>query len=201
MNQHVIAWLGAYHDGELKGARLWQVEAHLQSCESCRAELDRLRALGHLLQASPPPEGLTPAERFEAQVRLRLPPRPARTTWQSALETGWQLAPLGLFVAWGFVQAVFLVSGAVLVALRAGLGGPLAAQWLPSTQELWLAQIFRSSTHGLEVGPVVQFPGDAWLLGLLGWSFALEMGLLVVIGLLYWSWLASWWVRQQHRPA
>ena len=198
MNQHVIGWLGAYHDGELEESRLRQVEAHLQSCEACRAELSRLRALAHLLQASPLPGELTPPERFVSQVRMRLQPRSKRPAWQSVLEMGWRLAPLGLFGAWVFVQAVFIVSGVVLVALSAGLESSLAVQWLPSAQDLWAAKILTLPIPGLEVGTVLQYLGDDWLSG---WSFALETGLLVVIGLLYWSWLASWWVRQQHRRA
>jgi len=33
----------------------------------------------------------------------------------------------------------------------------------------------------------------------LGWGITLNLVSLVVIGLLYWSWLASWWARRQHR--
>ena len=162
MNRHVTAWLGAYHDGELKGPRLRPVETHLAHCEPCRAELDRLRALAHLLQASPPAGELTPPERFVVRVRLRLPPRPARTAWM-----GW--------------------------------GGNAAAQWLPSTQDLWLAPFLSSlPIPGLEVGTVLQLLGDGWLSS---WSFVLQTVLLVVIGLLYWSWLASWWVCREHRQA
>ena len=100
-----------------------QVEAHLARCATCRAELEELRALAALLQESPAAESLTPPERFVAQVGLRLPRRPERPAWQRALETGWQLAPLGLLGAWAFVQAVFVVSSVVLGALRMGLGG------------------------------------------------------------------------------
>ncbi len=201
MNQHVREWLEAYHDGELEESRRQQIETHLQSCEGCRAELNRLQALAHLLQASPLPEGLTPPERFVSQVRLQLQPRPAQPAWQSILEVGWRLVPLGLLGAWGFAQAVFLVSGAVLVALEAGLGGNLATQWLPSAQDLWAIQVLTLPISGLEtetIATVLQFLGDSWLPM---WGLALEMGLLVVIGLLYWSWLASWWVRQQHQRA
>jgi len=201
MNQHVIGWLGAYHDGELEGSRRQQVEAHLQSCEGCRAELNRLRALAHLLQASPLLAELTPPERFVSQVRLQLQPRPAQPAWRSVLEIGWRLTPLGLLGAWGFVQAVFIVSAAVLVAFGTGLDGNWAVQWLPSAQDLWAAQILTLPLPGLEVGTIgaiFQFLGDAWLPV---WSFALETSLLIVTGLLYWSWLASWWVRQQHRRA
>jgi len=50
MNEHVTEWIGAYHDGELRGARLLQVESHLLDCAACQAELDALSALSTLLQ-------------------------------------------------------------------------------------------------------------------------------------------------------
>ena len=123
MTEHVTAWLGAYDDGELQGRRLRHVEAHLAQCETCRAELESLRALAGLLQESPAAEGLAPPERFVAQVGLRLPRRPERPAWQRGLEIGWRLVPLGLFGAWAFLQAVFVVAGLVLLALRLGAGG------------------------------------------------------------------------------
>jgi hypothetical protein len=35
--------------------------------------------------------------------------------------------------------------------------------------------------------------------GPLGWAVTLNLVFLVVIALLYWSWLASWWVYGQRR--
>jgi hypothetical protein len=198
MTEHVTAWLGAYHDGELRGRRLRQVEAHLAHCATCRADLVRLRALAALLQESPAAGGLTPPERFVAQVGLRLPRRPERPAWQRVLETGWQLVPLGLLGAWAFVQAVFVVAGVVLVALRMGLGGDVTAGLLPASQPgLWLTEVFSLSGAGLnDVGRMMlQLLSNG---GPLGWGVTLNLVLLVVIGLLYWSWLASWWARRQH---
>jgi hypothetical protein len=202
MTEHVTAWLGAYHDGELWGLRLQQVEAHLAQCATCRADLKRLQALAALLQESPVAENLTPPERFVAQVGLRLPRRPeqpAAAAWQRALEIGWQLAPLGLLGAWVFVQAVFTMAGAVLVALRMGLGGDMVAGLLPASQQgPSLSEIFSLSGASLgDVGRIVlQLLGSG---GPLGWGITLNLVSLVVIGLLYWSWLASWWARRQHR--
>jgi len=199
MTEHVTTWLGAYHDGELRGLRLRQVEAHLAQCATCRADLERLRALAALLQESPAAENLTPPERFVAQVGLRLPRRPERPAWQRALEIGWQLAPLGLLGAWVFVQAVFTMAGAVLIALRMGLGGDVVAGLLPASQQgPSLSEIF--SLSGASLGDVGQIVLQ--LLSIrapLGWGFTLNLVSLVVIGLLYWSWLASWWARRQHR--
>jgi hypothetical protein len=199
MTEHVTAWLGAYHDGELRGRRLRQVEAHLAHCATCRADLESLRALAALLQESPAAETLTPPERFVAQVGLQLPRRPEQPAWQRALETGWRLVPLGLLGAYAFVQAVFVVAGVVLAALRMGLGGDVAAGLLPASQQgLWLTGISSLSGAGLnDVGRMVRQLLRSG--GPLGWGVTLNLALLVVIGLLYWSWLASWWARRQHR--
>ena len=198
MTEHVTIWLGAYHDGELRGLRLRQVETHLAHCVTCRAELESLQALGTLLQESPAAEGLTPPERFVAQVGLRLPHRPERPVWQRALEIGWQLTPLGLLGAWVFVQVVLFVSGVVLGALQLGLGGDVATWLLPISQQgPSLSEIFSLSGASLgDVGPMMlQLLSSG---GPLGWGVTLNLVSLVVIGLLYWSWLASWWARRQH---
>ena len=78
MNGHVTPWLATYHDGELKGRRLRQVEAHLAECATCRAELNELQCLSALLHESPVAEDLLPPERFVAQVGLRLERRPTK---------------------------------------------------------------------------------------------------------------------------
>ena len=199
MIEHVTAWLAAYHDGELKGRRLRQVEDHLAQCATCRAELEKLQALTALLQESPAPRDLTPPDRFAAQVRLRLPRRPTRPAWQRGLEIGWQLMPLGLLGAWAFIEAMFFVAEIVLTALRLGVGGNTVAALLPPAGESWLAQIARLSGTGSaglnDVGQAVLHLLSGG--GPLGWGAVLHLVSFIVIGLLYWSWLASWWARRQ----
>lgn len=198
MNEHVIPWLNAYYDGELHGRRLQQVEAHLEHCTACRAELEELQALTTLLQENPVPEVALPPERFVAQVGLRLPRRPIQPAWKRALETGWRLVPAGLLGTWAFVQAVIIVSGVALRALQMGLGGDLAAELLPASQQgLSLAELSTLSGASLsQVGQVALQLLDSG--GPLGWVATLNLVSLAVIGLLYWSWLASWWARRQH---
>jgi hypothetical protein len=199
MNKHVTDLLGAYHDGELTGLRLQEVEAHLAQCETCQAELNELRALTALLQESPAPEAITPPERFVAQVGLRLPRRPEQPASRRALELGWRLVPAGLLGAGAFVQTAFILAGIVQWALRIGLGGEVTAQLFPSSQGgPWLSQLASLSGASLSevASTMLQLLSGG---GPLGWGVTLYVISLVVIGLLFWSWLASWWVRYGRR--
>jgi len=198
MTEHVTAWLEAYHDGELHGRRLRKVEAHLECCAACRLELERLRGLAVLLQSAPAAEGLASPDRFVYQVGLRLPRRPAQPVWQRALNVGWRLAPVGLLGAWAFVQTVLVVAGVLGTAVQVGLGGDIAAGLLSVSQgasgESELGNLSGTGLSNL-------LPAALGVLrtgGPLGWGTTLAVALLILIGVLYWSWLASWWVRRRH---
>jgi anti-sigma factor RsiW len=63
MNAHLDLELSAYLDGELAGEELACVEAHLASCQECRAKLEDLRALvgrARALDDRPPARDLWP---------------------------------------------------------------------------------------------------------------------------------------------
>jgi len=201
MTDHVTTWLEAYHDGELRGRRLRQVETHLARCETCRQELRRLEGLTALLRSAPAPVGLMSADRFVYAMGLRLPRRPERPAWQRALKVGWQLTPLGLLGAWVFAKTALVVTWMLVVARRLGLGGDLIASLLPASHGVpWLGELLSLSGAGLsDVVPT------AWRIlssgGPLGWGVTLTLVALAVIGLLYWSWLASWWVGRQRLNA
>ena len=111
---------------------------------------------------------------------------------------GWRLTPVGLLGAWAFIQAVFIVVGVVLVTLRMGLGGDVAAWLLPAShQEPWLTGVL--SLSGANLGNIAQMM-ELWRdVELLGWGVTLNLVPPVIIGLLYGSWLASWWARQHHK--
>jgi len=190
MNEHVSAWLEAYHDGELQGRRWQQVKSHLAECAACRAELDTLRTLSAWLQSGPAAENLTPPERFVAQVGLRLPRHQDQPVWWQAAHIGWRLAPVGLFGVWAILQAVFIVAQVVLLALR--WGGEPALQ-----NAAWLNHLGAGLNDLAPVG-LADLDG-VFPLGALAGS-VLYLGLMALIGVLYWSWLASWWVRQHPRP-
>jgi hypothetical protein len=201
MNDHVTDWLPAYHDGELHGRRLKLVQFHLEDCEICRTELEKLQSLGALLQASPPTADLTPPDRFAAQVVMRMPRRPKQPAWQKALRTGWQLTPLSLIGIGAFLHTAFIISGVVLAALQWSLGGDLLPSLFPPVQgPSGLEILLGLADPGLEdLGNIVRYVlGDG---GWRSWELLLRFGLPLGIGLLYCSWLASWWIQQQgHQP-
>ena len=78
MTKHVTEWLGPYHDGELHGARLRQVEQHLSECTECKNELEEMKGLSALLHEAPPAAHFLPTERFVSQSQSQTA-SPART--------------------------------------------------------------------------------------------------------------------------
>ena len=197
MNDHVIQWLEAYHDNELKDHRTRQVELHLEECETCRNELKEIQALSSFLVEWPNPSPLTPPETFVTQVGLQLPRKPRQTNWQRAYQTVWRLTPFGILAVWTFLQAAILVTGLITVAMRIVPGGDQIASLLPSQPDVSITNALSSSElNPLEIGRLsLEFMGAG---SPLGWFPTLSMGLTIIVGLLYLSWLASWWVQQSN---
>jgi len=190
MNGHIDAWLTAYYDGELSGRRLREVEAHLAECESCQTHLDELAGLSALLMDAPAPTDLTPPDRFVAQVQLQLPRQPVEPGCRRRVgDLSWNLAPLGLFAVWAFIQAVSIVSEAVEVALSRGWGGEALVRVMAAsvTAPDWVAQIGNANwlTFQVLAGTPLEglLPLQLWITGLMG----------ILAGV----WLALWLLRQR----
>ena len=198
MIEHVTPWLSPYHDGELQGRRLRQVEEHLEHCAACRTELEQLQKLSALLQESPVAVACTSPDRFVAQVGLRMERRQEKPAWQKVLETGWRLTPASLVGAWAFVQTVFIVTGIALIALQVGIDVDVLGLEIPQG-ETWLSAGLSSvlGLMGAELGDTART--ILHLLGTLSWAIVLYLAALVVIGMLYWGWLASLWARRRHQ--
>jgi anti-sigma factor RsiW len=100
-NRHPRAELSAYLDGELIPLRIEAMQAHLASCQSCRAELEALRELKAGLAtlpevAAPRSFALTP----EMAARpLGEKERPAAPVRARALANGMRLAGAGMTLA------------------------------------------------------------------------------------------------------
>lgn len=196
MNGHVTEWLGAYLDGELSAARRQKVQAHLNACAACQAELESLRRVSALLQSAPMPE-FTPADAFASRLAQRLPRQ--RTDEKPAGRPSllWYLVPALILAAWFFYQTTLAVSGlANLLDEMSGLGiqpvteghslwfsalTGLLGVWLGSLPQAVLAFVDRLSLFAADV------------LGRLFWQ--------ALIGLVYLAWLAIWWSRQAPRQA
>ncbi|MBN1318391.1 MAG: zf-HC2 domain-containing protein [Anaerolineales bacterium] len=196
MSDHVTEWLPAYHDDELSERQKSLVRSHLDECAECRQALEQLQNLSSLLQSSPPAENLMPPDQFVAQIGLRLERRPEKSAWNRTLKLGWQLVPAGLLGAWTFIQIVFALSGATLIAFQLGFGGDLLVE---------ITRMLPGMVHGNLSGFGQWLPGDlGWAvmnlmnhISPLVWIALINLTLSTMLGLLYWSWLASWLVSQR----
>jgi hypothetical protein len=123
-NRHPRAELSAYLDGELIPLRIEAMQAHLASCQSCRAELEALRELKTGLAtlpeiAVPRSFALTP----EMAVRpLREKERPVVPVRARALANGMRLAGAGMTLALVLVLVLDFTGGGTK-----GGGTPTAA--------------------------------------------------------------------------
>jgi anti-sigma factor RsiW len=188
MNDHATQWIPAYHDGELSGSRREWVEAHLESCESCRKELEQLTRLSSLLIQAPVPAHSS-AERFAASVKLRLPQASVHQKRNRALKLAWQLAPFAVVGGWALFQAAVITTG---LGITFGLDRMLqtavpAIEWSPglSAGELFsgsLPVIDRSILAGIE--PYVEL-------------FAVGLLATFLAGILLAGWFAGWWSYQR----
>lgn len=202
MPEHVTQWLGAYHDGELHGARLRQVEDHLAECAHCQAELEGMRSLSTLLKETAPEADFLSSERFAANLALRLPRQPETPQPRSkALEIGWWLVPLGTLGMWLFIQVTFSLRSAILFVADAGLlGSNLAWMQGNSPQMGWFAAA--TNLFGNQVGLAGQVALSA--LNDAHWFITQAVGSLlpqVLLAVLYLGWLAAWWMGQQSRTS
>lgn len=194
MSNHMTEWLNAYLDGELRGRKLHQVEAHLAECPQCLAELESLQDVSSLLHEVPAPEFTSP-ERFAAQVNLLLPHIQPQTTKRNAQEVGWWMIPVSLLMLWVIIGTSQLVGEVVLTAGRLGMlnGAPAWLVGAFSDEAVWsgrLGDFGLLSGNGLVWAEVTELFTRNTLPQLV-WQAA--------IGLLYLSWVVIWWARQRRR--
>jgi anti-sigma factor RsiW len=198
MHEEYHPLLNAYLDGELHGNRLRQMQSHLAACADCQNELKELRRISDLLRGAPAPE-FRPVERFVANLTLNLPRRTQTNRPTKPGSLLWWLVPAGLLGAWFFVRTAFALTDVVSMAGAAGLLGQVNA-WLSGggQQSTWFAAAnLLSGGHMTGLGQST--------LGLLNtlnvFGRNLFEGFLwqVAIVMLYWGWLAAWWLRRRSR--
>jgi anti-sigma-K factor RskA len=99
--------LSAYALGALEGEELRALESHLQTCDSCQAELAEYRAISHgLLTALPPrPPSAALRKRLQSQLPSAQKKAGPRFAWSfGKLALGGALALLLLMNAFSFLQ-------------------------------------------------------------------------------------------------
>jgi hypothetical protein len=194
MPKHVKEWLGAYADGELHGSQLQQVAEHLAECETCQMELESLDRLSGLLQVAPVPE-FVPAERFAAQVGLRLPLPKTTSPEKKIFEIGWWMIPVGLLAVWVFISVAFLMGDILTAVNNFGLltSAPDWTGFVEFNEAGWsgrLGQFGVLSGNALELVTSMER---------LARTSMPQMILQVSVALLYLSWIAIWWARRRRQ--
>jgi hypothetical protein len=189
--------LGAYLDGELYGAALQAMQAHLETCRECREELDALRRLSEALRSASLPEGLPPADRFADQLIQQLPPRVAVRPAFPVSRAGW-LVPVGLLAVLVFSQATGVLSTLASLASASGQLGDIGA-WFGAGpgQTLWFSALQTILQNALDLKAIanLQVANDAvlglqqWLINPLLWQS--------IVALAYLAGLAAWWFSRQ----
>jgi anti-sigma factor RsiW len=126
-------------DGELDAANALAIEAHVQTCPGCGAELERLRALGRLVRAPgvayPAPAGL--AGRVEASLAEE---RPSRVR-------------LGRLAPWGLSGAFAAIAASLALVMIApgsevrGIEDEVIAGHIRSLQVSHLTDVATSDRH------------------------------------------------------
>jgi len=194
MVEHLHEWLNAYLDNELSEWRRERVEKHLAGCPACRAELEALQNLSQIIQQVPLPQELPSAERFTAQMMLRLPRQQTQPAQRSLREMGWWLVPATLLVAWAFVRAVLWLSTGISTAGLAGLLDQNTAWLMPNPQETGL---LTSTFQWLGVMPGGTTQQIASFGESFGWNLLTQLLLNGGVALLYLGWLVVWWLHHQ----
>lgn len=197
MHEHVTEWLGAYLDGELHKGRQNEIEEHLAKCALCRSELDALSRLSAELHAFTPLHPSISSERFTAQVVLQLPRQVDRTLPKAFHSVVWWSIPGFLLLAWAFLQTAGLIAIIVTMSVNAGLFGDVSL-WLFPPEHHWnlLSTLLGFLGGGLSENEraflLLAHDAEMIIEHILG-PFILQ----VVLGLMFWGWLAGWWA--QHR--
>lgn len=200
MCENMHPHLNAYLDGELQGSRLHELEAHLESCVSCRDELEQLRRVSNLLQAAPAPD-VTQPTKFASQVVLQLPRREFKKIERRGPALIWWLVPVILLGAWYLTQAAIAMDGAVTLFARSNL----LQEVVPGVEIVPEHSIWFNSAIDL-YGNQLGDPGKATLTLMdaaskFNTDLAIQLFWQIALAMLYWAWLATSFLRfRGHLP-
>jgi len=200
MTDHVTEWLGVYLDDELHGLRLRQVETHLSGCAACRTELESLRKLSALLQ-EPLPQGVASTEKFVSNLTLRLPRRPEQDFSRKVLQVGWWLIPVGVLSVWICLQIAARLAFMASAVENAGLLGNIAAWLLPVSQQAeWFTATMNLFGNQLSGNKLIALE-TLNQVDLFIHNTTPQLIWQIALGLIYWAWIFSGWVRFRKKNA
>lgn len=194
MHEELHPFLNAYMDGELRGARLEKMQAHLESCGICSHELEDLRRVSAALHGAPEPS-FRPVEQFTADLALTLPQRISKERSSRVDLLIWWLIPAGLLFDWLLVNIVIFIKDAFFMAGASGLMGQTAsASPTSGSQPLWFALLNLLTGGQIAVNSAINQLNElgGFTAGFLN-GFMWQLG----IGLVYMGWLAFWWFRRR----
>jgi len=157
--------LSPYYDGRAPAAQAREVEAHLQECQGCSAEMDALRFASLILASLPAarlPEDLAP------QVVARASAPRWKERWEAALDF---IVPRQAFLISVFSRAVAVIALLLLAASVRGRGpsdlviswpgrvaGAAGAGMARLTAGLAEAQVFLDAAAGTLPSPPASAP-------------------------------------------
>ncbi len=136
MQEHVEHLLDQYYDHELNARQRLQVQAHLEQCASCRAQLACIERLSQVMADYSLPATLTSAETFRARVMLRVARRKRlpRGTWIWYAVSASVGSVLVLFQTFAGLLAFLLTCGLSTITW------PSWAGW-PGEYGIWLGRL------------------------------------------------------------
>ena len=129
--------LSAYVDGETTSGQSARVERHLAGCDSCRQDLDSLRATVHLLRDLPP---LEMPRSFALRAEPSVATRPVGFMWASGLATS-VAAALVVALLLGDAFEILSQSGLQKDAVLAGEAQSVAPLEAPEMAEALVEKI------------------------------------------------------------
>ncbi len=174
MPDQIFNKLDAYLDGELDRRGEIEVQAHLETCQTCRDELEELRQLSHLLSLAPQPD-FTSTPDFMAHLMLQLP---RRAEVMEPRPGSWMLfwvAPFVVLAGFIFIQVTLNLSTLVSLASRAGFLDGTAA-WANSVPQ----QMHWFTAAQATIGGILSLDGQTGL-GFLNGANLFAQNLVIII--------------------
>jgi predicted anti-sigma-YlaC factor YlaD len=194
MSDHIIAYLDAYHDGELNPRQVQSIESHLAVCPTCREAYLAIENLSAALQEYQTPK-FPAADLIASQVALCLPREQAIPVRRKILKIGWWMIPVALLSAWVSLGITGLVNNLLMAAEQMRWLDPASVFVVPSFRfesffsmfVNFLVSMLPTTMHWVPISENFIRP----VLFNLFWHIS--------IAILYLSWIAIWWTQQANQ--